>query len=562
MSTPTLSIPSLLLRVHLKVIPEVFQHRIWIDYIKSNPQPSTELIQNLLVEAQQYELKGDIVSSCQILLSCAYLQQRSNQYKAAVESVQVAWSLAKNNDLHPIKRWAAWGKASIYFQQGKTKAALKQLIHLQEIFHEEGNWRMETAIRVLRPTLQGNDPSKPSLQGFPALLLHWGDPSFAVIQDAREDINRKDQAGWRNRSESSLLGISVIRLKTIWQAVKYSASGRLTMQKLDALVSSTEPNRFADTPDFSTSNLTQLENPSQKQEFETGQDQSSPNAEEKLMGFNPSDKAVGIDIQEGSLPTLFIYCLGNFRIFQDNQLINDWTSRRALSVLKYLITQHPSPVSKDILMDTFWPEMESESARRNLHQAIYALRKTLSHSGLNIQYVLFKDDAYLINRYELRLWIDFHQFEEHARIGQQMDRQVQKQEIVEHLGIAESLYGGGFLEEDLYEDWTILQRAHLKNLYLDIATQLSQHFIEQGEMIAANALCRKILTQDYLYERAHRLLMECYYMQGQHHMAIRQYQICQKLLKEELGISPRAETLSLYARITGSSAEVMDNESL
>jgi DNA-binding SARP family transcriptional activator len=550
-STPTLSIPPLFLRLHSKVIPKVFQHYIWIDYIKSNPHPSPELIQNLLVEAHQYETSGDIVSSCQILISCAYLQKKTHQYEAAVESVQHAWNLAKKDGLHPIERWAAWGEAAIYFHQGDTEAALEQLIHLQEIFGKEGNWILANTIRLLRQTLQWHDPSDPYLEEVPQLLLHWGDPSLAAFQGAQGDIPKKGPAGRPNPSEPSGLRILVMRLKTIWQAVRYSASGRLSLQKLDTLVSSPEPDRFAETPDFSTSDPARLEKPSQDQEFETARDQTPSRVEAQLQRPSPFTNPTGIKAVKDSGPTLFIYCLGNFRIFQDNQLINDWTSRRALSVLKYLIAQHPSPVSKDILMDTFWPEMETESARRNLHQAVYSLRKTLSQSGLDIQYILFKDDAYLINRYELRLWIDFHQFEKHARIGQQMDRQDQIQEAVEQLGIAEGLYGGEFLEEDLYDDWTILQRAHLKNLYLDIATQLSQHFIDQGETIAANALCRKILAQDHLYEKAHRLLMECYDLQGQHHMAIRQFQICQKLLKEELGLSPRAETLRLYEKITG-----------
>jgi DNA-binding SARP family transcriptional activator len=64
-------------------------------------------------------------------------------------------------------------------------------------------------------------------------------------------------------------------------------------------------------------------------------------------------------------------------------------------------------------------------------------------------------------------------------------------------------------------------------------------------------LYQTILGQNPYREAALRGLMRCYYRLGDRAAAIRQYQICAKILREELGVSPMSETEELYLQITG-----------
>jgi DNA-binding SARP family transcriptional activator len=116
-------------------------------------------------------------------------------------------------------------------------------------------------------------------------------------------------------------------------------------------------------------------------------------------------------------------------------------------------------------------------------------------------------------------------------------------------GIAEGLYQGDFLEENVYEDWPGLQRTRLRDLYLDTADRLSEHYVQQHEYTAAIALCQKVLVKDNCREEAHRRLMHCYLGQGQRHLAVRQYQVCVETLREQLHLNPSEETVELYQRI-------------
>jgi two-component SAPR family response regulator len=124
------------------------------------------------------------------------------------------------------------------------------------------------------------------------------------------------------------------------------------------------------------------------------------------------------------------------------------------------------------------------------------------------------------------------------------------EEAMAEYGVAEGLYQGDFLEEDLYEDWPRVQREHMRNTYLDIVDRLSEYYEGRGEYTTAVALCQKVLAQDNCSEEAHHRLMLCYMAQGQRHLAVRQYQACVEALKQELNLTPSEETVTLYRHIT------------
>lgn len=248
-------------------------------------------------------------------------------------------------------------------------------------------------------------------------------------------------------------------------------------------------------------------------------------------------------------PSLVVYCLGAFRVYQGDRLITDWNGIKGKSIFKYLLAHRETPIAKDILMDLLWPGADPESARRSLHQAIYSLRQALRRGNPDFAHVYFENDCYLLNP-QISIWVDSIEFEEHLRAGRRLEAAGRITEAIAEYGIAESLYQGDYLEEDLYEDWPAAEREHLRRTYCDLADRLSEHYVRNGEYNAAIALCHKILARDNCHEPAHRRLMRCYLGQGQRHLAVRQYQTCVEVLQEELELGPSEETEALYQRIT------------
>jgi DNA-binding SARP family transcriptional activator len=249
---------------------------------------------------------------------------------------------------------------------------------------------------------------------------------------------------------------------------------------------------------------------------------------------------------------LVIYCLGPLRVYQQDQLLEDWNGLKGQAILKYLIAHRGTPVAKDVLIDVFWRDAEPEAARRNLHQAIYSLRQTLRRKDPEVQYVLFENNQYMLNP-AVSIWLDFEAFQAHVRAGRRLENENQRALAMVEYAAAESLYQGDFLMEDLYDDWPRPQRERIRASYFDAADRLSDYYLRQAQYISAIAICQKVLVFDDCVEEAHRRLMRCYLAQGQRHLAIRQYHICVQALAEELQVPPDEETTALYTSITSGS---------
>jgi DNA-binding SARP family transcriptional activator len=247
-------------------------------------------------------------------------------------------------------------------------------------------------------------------------------------------------------------------------------------------------------------------------------------------------------------PSFTIYCLGTFRVCNNEQLVEKWPGCKCKSVFKYLVVHRERPVHREILMDLFWRDVDPEAARRNLYQAIYSLRQALQSNSQDFPYVLCEDGCYYLNP-ELELWVDSEAFTLHYQTGQRLEREGHIRQAVREYEAADSLYEGEFLAEDRYEDWPLVQREHLKHAHLDILDRLSQHYFDQAQFAPCVAFCQKILAEDICREDAHRRLMRCYLQQNQRHLALRQYHLCIEALEQELNVSPMPSTVELYRQV-------------
>jgi DNA-binding SARP family transcriptional activator len=278
-----------------------------------------------------------------------------------------------------------------------------------------------------------------------------------------------------------------------------------------------------------------------------------PDVEYRHATIASSIASVTRDPQESDVAgtSLGIYCLGPFRVYQNGVLIGEWNSLKGLAVLKYLVAHPGRKVSRETLMDVFWPETDGDAARRNLHQAIYSLRKALREHDGDFPYILSHENCYEFNP-ALALWVDAAEFEAHLLHARRHESGGRLDEAMQEYGVAESLYQGRFMEDDPYADWAESQRQYLEQAYLEVASHLSSLFFDRGALTATVTLCQKVLGVDPCYENAHRQLMQCYLAQGQRYLAVRQFHLCDLALRTKSGLKPSDETAALYRRIARS----------
>jgi DNA-binding SARP family transcriptional activator len=264
-----------------------------------------------------------------------------------------------------------------------------------------------------------------------------------------------------------------------------------------------------------------------------------------MAGSVPSgERAPVYGPQSGDGADLVAFCLGPFRLYQRGEAVADWNGSKSLSVLRYLLLHRRSRIPKEVLMDTIWPGSDADAARRNLHQAVYSLRRALRRGHGGPRHVCFADDCYFLDP-GLSLWLDYEEFEKRARRAESLEREGHRQEAAEELAAAERLYGGDLFEDRPYDEWIIGERDRLRALYHWVASRLSDHHVEGGAHDAAIALSQRLLSEDPCDEGSHRRLIACYLAQGRRGLAAQQYRACEAALRSELGAEPSPETLAL-----------------
>jgi DNA-binding SARP family transcriptional activator len=246
--------------------------------------------------------------------------------------------------------------------------------------------------------------------------------------------------------------------------------------------------------------------------------------------------------------TLTIYCFSHFRVYVDDIPIDNWMGNISKSMFKYMVLNREQPIPTEVLMDTFWPAAEPESARRNLYQAIYQIRQAFQSSNLDIPIILSSNGSYGINL-NISIWLDCEEFMRQYEHGRQLFQDGLVIEGTVAYETADSLHDGEFLAEELYDDWTFQEREHFRRVHSEILNELTSMYYEQERWAICVSYGQRLLSQDISNEEAHRLLMKAYFRQGQRHLALKQYYRCVEVLQQELDTKPMPETIKLYHQI-------------
>ena len=258
--------------------------------------------------------------------------------------------------------------------------------------------------------------------------------------------------------------------------------------------------------------------------------------------------------EEGdALPALYFTCFGRFEVRRLGQPVSLCSNRNGQAILRYMVAQSNHRVTMDTLMALLWPEDEPEVAHHKLQVAISALRRSLNNGYVNDTgggYILCKNGVYQLNP-AVPIRTDVDEFLAFYRAGRQ---QKSINAAVADYEAACHLYKGAFLTEDLYVDWPIIQREQLNQAYLAMCGALSEHYLEIGSYEDAAKWASAILKENHCDEVAHRQLMRINVAAGRRSEALRQYQRCERILAEELDVSPMPETISLFQSILSNEA--------
>jgi DNA-binding SARP family transcriptional activator len=239
---------------------------------------------------------------------------------------------------------------------------------------------------------------------------------------------------------------------------------------------------------------------------------------------------------------------GHFEVFCNDEVVPLGRSGKALSILKYLLAHRSHPVSQDHLMGWLWPHSSLKKARWSLNSAIHSLRKLLSdcpHLANCPRHLLLEDGRYRLSP-DIRVETDVEEFDACFEQGRHLEREGHTREAALEYEKAIDLYRGDYLIEDLYEDWTMVERERLSNAYVFMLSRLAVHYMESGQLQESVRACYRVLKKDSCHEESYRMLMRCYVQMGLRERALCQYRVYTQILKRQYGMDPSPETQSLY----------------
>ena len=210
--------------------------------------------------------------------------------------------------------------------------------------------------------------------------------------------------------------------------------------------------------------------------------------------------------------------------------------------------------SRDFLATLFWPENDQSSARNNLRGSLFELKTALGE-----RVILIEREEVAIHP-QADLWVDVCEFQNRIEKNRQSlsfagEEQAASPDSLSELSEAVALYSADFMAgfslpgSREFEDWQFFIAENLRQTLAEVLKALIVWHRLHDEYELAILYGRRWLALDPLHEPAQRELMRLYELSGQHAAALRQYQECVRLLDDELGVEPEAETIALYDAI-------------
>jgi TolB-like protein len=226
--------------------------------------------------------------------------------------------------------------------------------------------------------------------------------------------------------------------------------------------------------------------------------------------------------------------LGGFQAAAPGGVVIPISSKKARALLAYVASQQ-RPQTREKLSGLLWSTRDQAQAQNSLRHELVELRRAFEH--VSPSPLVFSGDT--VGFAADTVETDVAEFERYA-----------VDSSMESLQSAARLFKGPFLDglairDATFDEWVTRERERLHDLAIAALDRLTTYLSGAAAVGAAKTL----LALDPLREASHRALMRVHGMQGASDLALRQYQACREMLRQDLDVEPDSETEALYRQI-------------
>jgi predicted ATPase/DNA-binding SARP family transcriptional activator len=211
------------------------------------------------------------------------------------------------------------------------------------------------------------------------------------------------------------------------------------------------------------------------------------------------------------MPTSELTTLGGFAFSANGSVAPRPDTHKGRAIIAFLARNPRTDISRERLLELFWPDTDPEQARNRLKTVLSNIRRCLKATGLD------PNDYIIANKSVVR-WIpdtvvDASVFAERA--GDQ---------ALEKSREAMKLYRGDFLEGD-YDQWATAERERLSSMYETVLTRL----VKRSQDAHA---AERLVARDPYNEEAYAALIDTALGQGNRPAAAAWLDRCRESLAE------------------------------
>jgi LuxR family transcriptional regulator, maltose regulon positive regulatory protein len=265
------------------------------------------------------------------------------------------------------------------------------------------------------------------------------------------------------------------------------------------------------------------------------------------------------ELQDVELPdhqhdsVILVCLLGTFRLLWRGKPGDIFISGKALTLLSLLALHLELGVPRESLLNILWPDQDAKHANVSLNNLVYTLQRRLRDKSDRAPALVFAAGSYYLNRVS-GITTDIASFDALVSHGDRFVRTGDIAQAVTCYTQAVALYRGDLcFDSDVA---SIVERERLRATFLTILCWLADHAYQSAQYETALQYALRLLSCDPCREDGYRLAMRAYVRRGERAQALRQYQLCEHVLRREFDTAPEPLTTELFERIRASPAGV------
>jgi DNA-binding SARP family transcriptional activator len=247
-----------------------------------------------------------------------------------------------------------------------------------------------------------------------------------------------------------------------------------------------------------------------------------------------------------------MFLFGRFEAHCDRRQIPGLRARKVQEFLSFMLLSKQCTIQRERLADQLWQHVDSRCCKKYLRQALWQLQRAYDAEACSDDRPLLTVDQDWIGIHrEAPIWVDVRELEQAYDLALESPSGELPAMLRTRLRSAVDLYRGELLE-GWYYDWCVQHRDTYRAMYLSLLNRLMVDAEATGSWEAGLAYGRRALQEERASERTHVLMMRLHQMAGDRTAALRQFELCEAALGEDLGVQPQESTRRLHEQVRDS----------